>query len=524
MNKLVNALELLEKRVDIISYTENGGIGYKTTENPLLDINFLVSSLRNMDEDEIISRFEEAYKYDPYYAVLWLFYLRDITEGCGERRSFRVIMKWLANNVPTLTINLLGLIPSYGRFDDLIALYDCGCPEVREAVVVYIQSLLTTDYVLAKNGENISLLAKWMPSINTSSPETRKLAKNLVKEFGMSEKEYRKTLSFLRGYLKVVEKDLSANNISGIDYSSVPAKANLNYSKTFMRKDHDRRMQYLIDCIENGTSKMNIKGIAPYEIIAGLKKFKYAPDMQESDLIANHIWNKMIEDGYENNIGLKDCLCVLDGSGSMCTTIGGTEYTAMDVARGLSIYFSQTMKGAFHNKIMEFSSKTRWIDISGRDTLREVFDYLDKFHEYSTTNIEGVFTTLLSTAVENNVPSEDMPDQILIISDMEFDCIGDKCDNKAIFDHFDILFHNAGYKMPKLVFWNVISRTYTIPKIDEGDNGLILLSGFSQKSAAVINTNKKDPYEALTTVLDSERYKPVSKILCTTRLINRYKK
>ena len=81
-------------------FTENGAVGYTTTGKKLLDLNFAVSSLRNATEQEIIEKFKDAYYENPKYAIKWLFYARDVREGLGERRLFRIIMKNLAIDFP----------------------------------------------------------------------------------------------------------------------------------------------------------------------------------------------------------------------------------------------------------------------------------------------------------------------------------------------------------------------------------------------------------------------------------------
>lgn len=510
MNKLVQVMKDNENKRDNLSVTENGTIGYKSTHNPLVDLNFKVSELRNVDEDFIISEFKKALEFDRYHTLLWLFYLRDIKEGCGERRAFRVISKYLLDSEDYDMLNLLEFIPTYGRWDDLTTLYNTKAYNSQRKVVDIIVRQLRDDLANMTQNKEVSLLGKWMPSINTSSETTKKLAREFAREIGISHKKYRHYLSKLREYIKVVERDLSSNNVSGIDYSKVPAKANLKYAKTFIRKDYDRRLSYIIDCISNGTSKMNISGLSPYEIVGGLRMHKFGVS-DDNELIANYIWDKMISEGYKNDIGLDNCLCVLDGSGSMRTKIPNTSYTAMDVARGLSIYFAQTMKGPFHNIIMEFSRNTRWIDISECKNLVHTCLFLDMYCEWTTTNMYGVFKTLLKAAIDHNIPSTDMPKQILIVSDMEFDMVDNNISN--LFDAIAREYHYHGYELPKLIFWNVLSRTYTIPKIDEGDNGLVLLSGFNQNAGKIAASDKKDPFDALIDVLESDRYKPIADVI-----------
>lgn len=189
--------------------TENGAVGYRTSGKELLDLNFAVSSMRNWDENEICKAYIKAYYENPLLAVKWLFYLRDIRgNGMGERRAFRICFKWLVENHFDNVMALVELIPEYGRYDDWMCLLDSKAGEV---VSVQIKKQLETDICNMEQGREISLLAKWLPSCNASSSQTKLYAKNICKMLGFKESEYRKTLSALRAYLNVVEVKMSAS-------------------------------------------------------------------------------------------------------------------------------------------------------------------------------------------------------------------------------------------------------------------------------------------------------------------------
>ena len=78
---------------DRITYTENGALAYATTGKALMDLNFAVASLRNESEESIARRFTKAFHEDKILALKWLFFLRDVRGGLGERRGFRVILQ-----------------------------------------------------------------------------------------------------------------------------------------------------------------------------------------------------------------------------------------------------------------------------------------------------------------------------------------------------------------------------------------------------------------------------------------------
>ena len=136
----------------------------------------------------------------------------------------------------------------------------------------------------------------------------------------------------------------------------------------------------------------------------------------------------------------------------------------------------------------------------------------------ANTNIEAVFDLILATAINNNLAQEDIPANILIISDMEFDTCA--CSNRnhyggvdnKLFKVIEQKYKNAGYKLPRLVFWNVNSRTNTIP-VRENNMGVALVSGFSVNICKMVMSGKTDPFECLLETLNTPRYQPVEDAL-----------
>jgi hypothetical protein len=116
---------------------------------------------------------------------------------------------------------------------------------------------------------------------------------------------------------------------------------------------------------------------------------------------------------------------------------------------------------------------------------------------------------------------EDLPANILIISDMEFDACASANGGgywkvnpltNTLFEEIDKKYAAAGYKMPRLVFWNVCSRTNTIP-VKEHVLGVALVSGFSVNIAKMVMSNKTDPYECLVETLKAPRYDLVEEVI-----------
>lgn len=491
-----------------VSVTENGAVGYKTTGRPMLDMNFKISSYRNMSEMEIVDDFKKCFLQDEVLALQFLFFIRDREEGLGERRTFKVIFKALADAYPGYVAELIPLVGEYGRFDDLLPLLDT---REREDVSKYLTETMISDFKKMEENKPISLLAKWLPSINTSNKDQRRYANILIKKLQEKDKSfnasrYRKALSKMRTYLDVVEKKMCANEWDKINYETVPSKANLIYKDAFLRHDEERRTNYL-ESLKKGEVKINAKKLFPYEIYH--KTDSYDETLQQ-------LWNNLPQLKSDS----ESVLVVADGSGSMeWTDIGNTNVTALDVANSLAIYFAERAKGEFNNTYITFSSRPQLVHFREGDSLYNKKQTALLHDECSNTNIEKTFDLILDTAVKNKMAQEDMPTTLLILSDMEFD--GATCDfgyysdsntQKKLFKTIDEKFKAAGYIMPKLVFWNICGRTNTIP-LKENEAGVALVSGFSTTIFDMVLNNETDPLKILLNKLNTPRYLKVKEVL-----------
>ena len=509
-HKFIQALEqtlLTEKNVSI---TENGAIGYHTSGKALLDLNFAVSSMRNMDEEEIKKLFVKAFYEDRELAIRWLFFVSDIREGMGERRLLRILLKYLAETHKEAVREIISLVPEYSRWDNLWCLLDT---ELKDDVLKLVKEQLLTDENSMVAETSASLLAKWMPSLNTSSEKSRSLAVKMAEGLGMSKAEYRKCLSSLRAYLKVVEVYMSKNAWEEIIYENVPSRANLIYKKAFFRHGREQRIQYL-EQVKNGEKKINSQVLFPHDIVHRYKaqhgwceKIK-----EETDDTLEALWNALPD--YVN--GGANTICVVDGSGSMTQTIGKSQVACSDVANALAIYFSERAKGIFQDTFITFSKTPQLISVKSGKTLREKLEILNAYQEVANTNIEAVFELLLLAAVRGNLAQEEMPENILILSDMEFDgCTvdmnGERC-SVHLFETIRQRYLRSGYKLPRLIFWNICSRSRTIPLM-ENEMGVTLLSGFSSTIMDMVLSTETDPFVCLKKKLESSRYDAVGQAI-----------
>jgi hypothetical protein len=491
--------------------TENGAIGYRTTGKNLLDLHFATASLRGASEQEIINRFVKAYYEDKITALKWLFYARDIRGGLGERRLFRIVFEYLAKNNRELPmLKLIELIPEYGRFDDLFILVETT---YCDAVIGFIRQQLEADVIAYEQNKSISLAAKWLPSINASCEETRRRGKIIASKMGMSEKEYRKTLSALRSYLNLVECKMSEKHYDEISYEAVPSKANLIYRNAFMRHDGKRRKEYLLS-LQKGNTKIHSGTLYPHEIVHAYMEGYYLGTYDET---LEELWRALEntvecdETDYDTKKCMENTIIVADGSGSMMTSIGGSTCTALSVANALAIYFAERSSGRFKNQYITFSSNPQLVDLSSGESLREKLQIAHAYNEVANTDIYKVFQLILKTALTNRMEQWELPKNIVIISDMEFDGCAENASEK-LFHQIAAEYKIYGYKIPRLVFWNVNSRTNTIP-VKENALGVALVSGFSVNLFNMIVSNELDPYKGLLAVLNTPRYKVIDKIM-----------
>lgn len=482
------------------SVTENGAVGYRTTGKAMLDFNYKVASYRNYAEDAIIKDFEKVWLDDKVLAMQFIFFIRDREEGLGERRLFRIIIKHLANTEPEMVKKVIPVIAEYGRFDDLLELFDT--PLEKETLSL-IKEQWEEDIHLMGIGENISLLAKWLPSINASSKVQKEKAKKIIKFFGIKEKDYRKCLSMLREHIDVTERKMCANKWDKIKYENVPSRANLNYNNAFLRHDEERRREFLSQ-VEKGKKKINAGKLYPYDIVHKYMNTQYG--LRPEDTTLEQLWKALPSKEITNT------LVVADGSGSMTCTIGNTNVTALDVANSLAIYFAEHNKGQFKDKYITFSEHPQFVDFEGCTSLHDKIKKALAYGEIANTNIKAVFDLILGTAKKYALSQDEMPANILIISDMEFDYATDGEVNEKLFKIIGRQYSEAGYKLPRLVFWNVNSRTGTIP-LKENELGIALVSGFSTNIAEMVMSNELDPYKVLLEKLGTERYKRIAKIL-----------
>lgn len=503
MNKLVNAM----KEVNNYKLTENGGLAYKSTMSGLMDLFALGGAYRTRSDADCITLFKAAFAEDETLALKCLFYLRDVRGGQGERRFFRTVTRWLANNETEAMRRNLALVPEYGRWDDLYVFVDTPL-EADAFQIMYHQLALDVSC------KTPSLLAKWLKSENTSSPASRALGEKTRVAFKMTAREYRKTLSTLRARIRIVERLMSENRWDEIEFDKLPSKAGFIYRNAFAR--HDLVREKYEKFAKDTTTKVNAKTLNPCDVVhQALKVYNRGRgwtnglcrvSLEDTErLMVNKYWDNL-EDYFHNAVF--NGVAVVDTSGSM-TGWDRDAIAPIDVAVALGMYCAEkcSPKSPWYGNYITFSANARLVPVVGADFVDKVGRIMDA-NLCQNTNIESVFNLILNLAIKNHVPQKDMPENIVIISDMEFDAargyrsgsietVMEKCMRK---------YTKAGYRLPKLVFWNVEARNDTIPMRDEGY--ISFVSGYSPVLFEQIMSGKSG-IDLILDKLNSERYAAV---------------
>lgn len=476
--------------------TENDATALNTSGSYLVDSFALCGSMRGRTPLDILNIYSKALIEEPLLATKLAYYTRDIRGGLGERATGRILLLYLAYAYPKTFIANLTLVVEYGRYDDLIEIFYIleSKGEVCEAIIKLIKEQLYNDRNNALIGKSISLLAKWLPSANTSSKITRKKARMLINAMGLTARTYRKMLSELRAYLNIVEVKMTNKTFDAINYEQVPSKAMNIYREVFYRNDKKRFEEYICD-IKTGKKEIKAKTLYPYDIVE--KILNDYSSSSDSLAVLEEEWKALpnyVDEG-------SNFLIMADVSGSM---IGRPMATAI----GLALYFSERNKGAFANHFMTFSKRPMLLEVKG-NSLVEKIRYIQDADWEMNTNLEAAFNLVLNTAIINHTTSEDFPTSIVVISDMEIDRACESDPYKIFSDAMKEKFNMAGYNIPNLVFWNVDARNNTFHANATSKN-IQLVSGSSPSVFKNLCSNTfVTPHEFVVQTLNVDRYKGI---------------
>ena len=440
--------------------TENGAAAYDSTaQGALLDLFSQIGALRPRTDREIEQKFAAAFREDKLLATKMLFYSGDIRQGgLGERRTFRICLRWLADNHPEIVNKNIELIPYFNRFDSWFVLCGTKCEKLMWENVAKTLAADMKAYNASVGTKHvpISLLAKWMPSENTSSEKTRQMAVKAQRALQLTPRKYRKMLSALRKHINVTERLMSAGEWAKIDYAKVPSYAMHNYGSAFAKHDYQRFNAYL-QSVKKGEVKINASVLYPYDLVEKYMNSRvagtYCGDCyvaRNEDAVVEAQWKAM------PNYLTKpvNAVVMADVSGSM-------RGRPMATSIGLATYFAQHNTGHYRNQYLTFTSEPSFINLREGASLLDCVKKIAEAGVGYSTNLEKAFLAILETAVNYRVPNSEMPKALVVISDMEIDKYMRPGRHWDFLDVMRKRFASYGYALPRIILWNVNARKDT---------------------------------------------------------------
>lgn len=494
MNSFVNAINEEAIFNGVKKFTENGAVARSSTGSKLLDMYATIGALRSRSEDEIVAKFKAAWMEDALLALKMAFYARNVRGGLGERDTAKICLKWVAENYPATMMKNIQNVVTFGRADDLYAFV--GTP-IEKGVWAFIKATLFSDMKKMQEGKSISLMAKWLKSINTSSAEARELGRMTAENLGLSEREYRKMLSIMRRYLKVVEVAMSSGNWKQVEYSAVPSRAMTKYRKAFMRNDGERFNKFLTK-VEKGEVKVNADTLYPYDLVKKYMGRNFYSPMNTEDRVVETQWKALPNyvEG-ENNV-----LVMADVSGSMFCADARPICSSI----GLAIYFAERNKGAFEGFYMTFTDEPHYIKVQKGNSLYQNVSAVRNTDIGYSTNLEKAFLQVLHTCVVNNIPQEDVPKALVVISDMEINPFFSGYRSLDFVTAMEKRFAQAGYQMPKLILWNVEARQDTFHASKNNVNVQFASGSSTSTFRSILESIGMDAYSAMVKTLSNPMY------------------
>lgn len=460
--------------------TENGAIAYNSTKGgAVLDLFAKIGGMRKRNEQDILNDWRAARNEDVELADNLVLYSRNIRDGgLGERRIGRILLSELGKLDAEKIIRNFQTIVDTGRWDDLFVFLNGQYPKIEMALYDFIEHQLRLDVNGMKNNEPISILAKWLPSINTSSEKTRNLARKFCMNLRLTDRTYRKTLSSLRSHLNIVEKLMSAGEWDKINFETVPSVAMNRYIKTYNKRCYERFSEFNAS-LAKGEAKVNAATLYPYDIVSKALYGRGLDDVDEAQ------WKSL--PNYVK--GEYDVVVMADISGSMWGTPLATSV-------GLATYFAQRNKGAYHNLYLTYSRDAKFIELQDSWNLSKCISYVKNQGMGYNTDLDKAFQAVYDVAVV----SRELPKALVIISDGQFDWDYRADAAKSIVGKWNTRFEAEGLGHVRVISWNVNARQDNYMATTDDDIAYCSGSGTA-------------PFKNLTELIELNAYEAMVKIL-----------
>lgn len=405
--------------------TENGDMAFNSTTNPLVDILFMTEYYQN-------NLFQlpklEANEYNRLFSM----FMRDPRYGMGKRDIGRTLMNMTNCSIEDIV--------KAGRTDDLFTYLT----EER------------LNWLKAEIEKGNELVKKWMPRY---SSKHLMLARAIAQRWGMTKQQYGKFIK-----CNTVENKLSRKDTDSIVFEHVPSLAAIKYAKRFANgEDTKKRYEEYLAEVRAGKKDLKVSTTSVYDIYKNRDKI-------DADLFFEKLEKIAI-----------NCVPVVDTSGSM---MDSNDSFGKALAVG---HYLAKCSTYMPNKVVTFSSHPKLITLDTSYKLRGgcmSFDYHSNSQyrkEIASMYTGDCSNTDLAKVMELFAMVDDVPEYIVILSDMEFDC-GSKHSKDTLMK----IWKEKGYKT-KIVWWNFNSRATTCPEMDSEGN--IFMSGYNPMLLKFLSTN-----------------------------------
>jgi hypothetical protein len=422
-------------------YTENGAKTYSTSFDSCVDLFFQIGAIRGQGAARAETLFRTAYKQNPDLATKIALWARDVRGGAGERQVFRDLLKLLEKTDMDRLARILPLVPEIGRYDDLFVFETATAKDM--AFAIFGNGLV--------DPSKAGLAAKWAPR---ETGAKKKLARELMAYFELSPKNYRRLITTLSN---TVEQQMSARLWDDIEFQKVPSVAAARYAKAFRRHQPDRYNEFVQKAVK-GEVKINASALFPYDVT------KSTVDAETQ----NALWNQLPD----------------------YVPAGKSFIPMIDLSQSMS---SSTIAG-----------QPSWISIPDTDSVRDKVRAVKAGQVAYDTNLNAAFEAILSVALRKGVPQEDLPDALIVLSDMEFNSTQNARSVTNV-DAAKRLYEANGYRLPTIVWWNLQSRNGVTP-VRADASGMVLVSGLSPSVTTAVLGGEATPVAIMLKAVDIARY------------------
>lgn len=387
---------------------------------------------------------------------------KEIQKGTGLRHEGIMRLLWIAINKPNIFWNNIHLVLGAGSWKDIITMlsYDLQYHGWEGRVLNWTEfgQLLLAGL---ENPNTVQLVKKYLPTIKTNAKCTtlESQADNLIakwicsllfgnKQDGTTYKKYRKLKS--SGTAHTWQQLISQGKHKLVDFNTIHGRAlSLLVSSKYLKN------QGLEDKYKEWIAAKPVTKFTGY-VYELASKIGYGITGYQKDTI-NKQYLTLLENAGKIN---KNFIVVKDTSTSMDYPAYGTNMSSYHVAKSLSIYFANLIKGYFHNHYIDFSSNAILRQIK-QDNFVDA--WLGEIRQASAnTNFLSV-AQLFAQIKNSGVSEKEFPEGLVLVSDGEFDNTGMYQDN-SIKAFKDILlaagFSNEYCKNLTFIFWDIRNSFY----------------------------------------------------------------